>query len=58
MPLLNFFKVRTYYFIIDVLIKEFFLGMLAALGNMERLHAKENQSQLGNFKIVQRVELL
>ena len=53
MPLLNFFKVRTYYFIIDVLIKEFFLGMLAVLGNTERLHAKENQSQLGNFEIVQ-----
>ena len=53
MPLLNFFKARTYYFIIDVLIKEFFLGMLPVLGNMEGLHAKENQSQVGNFKMVQ-----
>lgn len=47
----EFFKVRIYYFIIDVLFKEFFIGVLAVLGNMEGLHAKENQGKLGNFRI-------
>lgn len=42
---------------IDVLIKEFILGILAVLRNMEELHAQKNRSKLGNFKIVQPAEL-
>lgn len=46
------------YFMIDVLIKEFILGMLPVLRNMEGLHAQKNRSKLGSFKIVQPAELL